>query len=72
MIDATDETFINSTAIRCSLAIPADASPGLYSVLVANIGNHVPATRGRAFTVLSPTPGVAADLSGLGRPRRTC
>ena len=60
MIDATNETFVNTTAIRCSLAIPADAPPGLYSVSVANIGNHLPATRGRAFTVLSPTPVVTA------------
>jgi len=56
-IYATNENVINSTTIRCTLAIPVDAYPGPYAVGVRNPGSFL-AYGASVFTVTAPTPTV--------------
>ncbi len=69
-IDATGETFINSTAIRCALAVPAAAAAGPYSVYVMT-STGIVSHAADAFTVTAPTPGVVQVPTGAGLPTDT-
>jgi PKD repeat protein len=56
VINATGETWINATAIRCSLDIPADAYPGLYRVSVKNPnGDWIGKADGFTVTTRAPS-----------------
>ena len=52
-IDATGEIWVSPTQIRCTLAIPPDAHPGLYDLYVRNAGGEWVYTSA-AFTVTAP------------------
>ena len=56
---ATGETVLSATQVRCTLAIPANAYPGAYTVFVRNPGGSW-VNKASAFTVTSPAPTVTA------------
>ena len=54
-VNASGETWVNASAIRCSITVPLDAWPGPYAVEVQNLyGTRV--SKPGAFAVVAPDP----------------
>ena len=65
---ATGETFVSSTQLRCTLAIPAGAYPGGYYVYVRNPGVSWKLSATPIITVTSPAPTVTAIAPASALP----
>ena len=65
---ATEVTWVNATALRCTLALPADLSPGPYDLIVTNDVSYDYSMLPGAFTVALLTPAVTGISPASAAP----